>query len=109
MYLCRKILQKGLPTDTFLNVNVPSGPIQGMRLTRQGRRRYGDMVVEKVDPRGRKYYWLGGAGCDFKAAEGTDCHALSEGFISVTPLHLDLTNFQSFKNLATWDVEYPID
>lgn len=106
-YLSRKIVQNGLPADTFLNVNVPAGPIRGLRLTRQGRRRYGDMVVEKIDPRGRKYYWLGGAACEFESADGTDCHALREGFISVTPLHLDLTNFQSFESLSAWYTDYP--
>jgi 5'-nucleotidase len=107
LYLANKVMQKGLPPDTFLNVNVPSGPVRGMRLTRQGRRRYGDIVVEKIDPRGRKYYWLGGGVCDFEAADGTDCHALNEGFISVTPLHLDLTNFQSFESLSSWYADYP--
>jgi 5'-nucleotidase len=108
LFLARKTLQDGLPVDTFLNVNVPSGRIRGMRLTRQGRRRYADMVVEKLDPRGRKYYWLGGGECDFEYLDGTDCHALHEGFISVTPLHLDLTNFQSFECLSPWNADYPV-
>ena len=107
LYLAKKIMQKGLPPDTFLNVNVPPGPVRGMRLTRQGRRRYGDMVVEKVDPRGRKYYWLGGNLCDFESADGTDCHALQGGFVSVTPLHLDLTNFKSLERLSAWYADYP--
>lgn len=107
LFLARKVLQEGLPADTFLNVNVPSGQIRGMCLTRQGRRRYADMVVEKRDPRGRKYYWLGGGECDFDYVDGTDCHAVHEGFISVTPLHLDLTNFQSFESLSLWNADYP--
>jgi 5'-nucleotidase len=105
LLLSKKIVLQGLPPDTFLNVNVPSGTIRGTRLTRQGRRRYGDMVVEKIDPRGRKYYWLGGAASEFEHIEGTDCHALQQGYISVTPLHLDLTNFQSFESLSRWGVE----
>lgn len=103
-FFARKIVQEGLPPDTFLNINVPPGAIRGMQFTRQGRRRYGDVVVEKVDPRGRKYYWLGGGECAFEHADGTDCRALHDGFISVTPLHLDLTNFQSFEKLAHWGV-----
>lgn len=107
LYLARKVMQQGLPPDTFLNVNVPQGSVRGIRLTRQGRRRYGDVVVEKIDPRGRKYYWLGGGTCEFEAAEGTDCHAVHEGFISVTPLHLDLTNFESFERLSNWYADFP--
>lgn len=105
LLISRKVLREGLPPDTYLNINVPAQPIRGMRLTRQGRRRYGDMVVEKIDPRGRKYYWLGGGACDFEQADGTDCHALGEGYISVTPLHLDMTNFQSFAFLAQWNAD----
>lgn len=106
--VAEKIVGEGLPVDTFLNVNIPSGPVRGMRLTRQGRRRYGDVVVEKIDPRGRKYYWLGAGDCDFEYAVGTDCHAIHEGFISVTPLHLDLTNFRSFEKLAPWNTDFVV-
>jgi 5'-nucleotidase len=104
--LAEEVLHYGLPRDTFLNVNVPGGDIRGMRLTRQGRRRYRAMVVEKQDPRGRKYYWLGNGGCEFDRIEGTDCHALGEGYISVTPLHLDLTNYRSFVRLEKWNRDF---
>ncbi|ABA88672.1 nucleoside 3'/5'-monophosphate phosphatase and short-chain exopolyphosphatase SurE [Syntrophotalea carbinolica DSM 2380] len=109
LFLAQKVSEEGLPSDTFLNVNVPAGRIRGIRLTRQGRRRYGDMVVEKMDPRGRKYYWLGAGECDFDYVDGTDCHAMHEGFISVTPLHLDLTNFRSFECLSRWSMTYSMD
>ncbi len=103
--LAATILARGLPTDTFLNVNVPTGAPCGVRLTRQGRRRYTDAIVEKIDPRGRKYYWLGAGELDFQDIEGTDSHAVRRGFISVTPLHLDLTNNRSFAALSTWGLE----
>jgi len=103
--LARKVMRHGLPADTLLNVNVPSGRPLGLRLTRQGKRRYGDMVVEKVDPRGRKYYWLGAGDLAFEAIEGSDFYAVAQGYVSVTPLHLDLTNYRSFAELENWHLE----
>src|SRR5689334_5338915 len=91
------VLENGLPPDTLLNVNVPpdkDGVVpSAVELTRMGRRRYGDAIVEKVDPRGRKYYWIAGDEVPFVAEEGTDFHAVQHGRISVTPIHLDLTNY----------------
>jgi len=102
--LATKILEAGLPPDTFLNVNVPSGIPAGVQITRQGKRRYGDVVVENVDPRGRKYYWIGGGELGFENVDGTDVHAIHERTVSITPLHLDLTNYNSFPSLAQWDL-----
>lgn len=89
-------LQKqGIPSDMLLNVNVPSVPkpeIKGWRFTRQGKRHYSENIVERVDPRGKKYYWIGGDDLGFARDEGTDCVAVHEGYISVTPLQVDLTN-----------------
>ena len=101
--LATAMLTHRLPADTLLNVNVPAGPSRGVRLTRQGKRRYGDLVVEKVDPRGRKYYWIGAGGAGFVDQPGTDFHAVHHGFVSVTPLHLDLTNYRSFAALSAWN------
>lgn len=104
------LLRSEIPADTLLNVNVPNLPesqIKGVSLTRQGKRRYGDAIVEKVDPRGRKYYWIGGNKLDFIDAEGTDFNATSKGHISVTPLHLDLTNYQSLKDLQQLEIPWP--
>lgn len=85
-----------LPPDTLLNVNVPEGPRpRGYAVTRMGKRRYGDAIVEKMDPRGRKYYWIGGDELAFSDEPGTDFAAIRSGLISVTPLHLDLTNYES--------------
>jgi 5'-nucleotidase len=104
------VLAHGLPTDTLLNVNVPQefegAAPRAVALTRMGRRRYGDAIVEKLDPRGRKYYWIGGEEVPFVAEEGTDFHAVHQGLISVTPIHLDLTNYRTLDALArvreTW-------
>jgi len=96
------VLSKGLPPDTFLNVNVPAGGCRGMQLTRQGKRKYGDLVTTNKDPRGRHYYWIGGGDVGFESIPGSDCNALHEKMISVTPLHTNLTNDDSFAALQDW-------
>jgi 5'-nucleotidase len=108
--LATAVLSDHLPPDTLLNVNVPGLPaeqIKGFALTRQGKRRYADAIVEKVDPRGKKYYWIGGGPFDFVDGEGTDFSAVRQGLISVTPLHLDLTNYGSLARLRTLDLRWP--
>ncbi|MDP9121675.1 MAG: 5'/3'-nucleotidase SurE [Acidobacteriota bacterium] len=86
------VAEKELPRDMLLNVNVPAGPIGGLSFTRLGRRSYQQTVIENVDPRGRKYYWIAGRP-QWQKASGTDYEAVSSGRISVTPLHLDLTHY----------------
>jgi len=106
--LAIEVIAQGMPADTLLNVNVPNLPrqeIKGYRLTRQGKRRYAEQIEVRVDPRGKKYYWIGGDDLGFDPAEGTDCVAVHEGFISVTPLHVDLTNYRSLRELR--DVRLP--
>lgn len=103
--MARMVLRQGLPPDTFLNVNVPAGVPEGVCLTRQGKRVYEESLVEKTDPRGRKYYWVGGGELGFKDIPGTDFHAVHRGSISVTPLHLDLTNYRSFDDLDRWGLD----
>lgn len=102
--LAKKILESGLPKDTFLNVNVPMGDPVDVKITRQGKRRYAEQVVEKTDPRGRTYYWIGGGELDFEDLPGTDMHAIKRGEISVSPLHLDLTNHSALQSLRSWDL-----
>ena len=89
-----------LPRDLLLNVNVPAGPIQGVRFTRLGRRVYKQSVIEKLDPRGRKYYWIAGTP-QWDRASGTDYEAISTGYVSVTPLHLDLTYYPGLESFAS--------
>lgn len=103
--LARRMLEEKLPGDTLLNVNVPNvepGKITGVAITRMGKRHYGDAVVENVDPRGRKYYWIGGAELEAEDIQGSDCNAVLETKISVTPLHLDLTNYAAIDRLSGW-------
>jgi len=101
-HVAKQIIQVGLPADTFLNVNVPVGGCRGVRLTRQGKRKYGDAVTVNQDPRGRHYYWIGGGDVGFEDIPGSDCNALHDKMISVTPLHTNLTNDDSFVSLQSW-------
>lgn len=100
------ISRKGLPKDTLLNVNVPNvdeESLSGVRITRQGKRIYGSALVEKTDPRGRKYYWIGGNDFGWVEADDTDIAAIKKNQISITPLHLDLTNYSAKEKLKLWD------
>jgi 5'-nucleotidase len=89
----RELRAGTLPDRLLLNVNLPAGRIRGVRWTRLGHRRYRQVVVEKVDPRGRKYYWIAGTP-EWREEDGTDYSALAAGYASVTPLHLDLTDYR---------------
>jgi 5'-nucleotidase len=99
--LCRILLagDLDLPRDLLLNVNVPAGAILGVRFARLGRRVYKQSVIEKLDPRGRKYYWIAGVP-QWERASGTDYEAVVGGCISVTPLHLDLTYYPGLERFA---------
>jgi 5'-nucleotidase len=95
-------LEKGLPQDTLLNVNVPNTTpdrIAGVEFTRRGRRLYEDAIKETYDPWGRKHYWIGGGTPSFDAGEDTDSAAISVNKISITPMHLDPTNYEALKLL----------
>jgi len=103
--VAREITSRGLPPGTLLNVNVPDLPldrIRGVAVTRQGRRTYSETIVEKVDPRGKTYYWIGGEPPRWERGGGTDYDALMAGAVSVTPLHLDLTNYAALESLRAW-------
>ena len=108
--LATTVLEHGLPADTFLNINVPDRKPLGIRLTRQGKRIYEDAVVENRDPRGRTYYWIGAGELGFQNLDGTDFHAVQNGYVSVTPLHLDLTNYAAMERLRQWQLDaMPLD
>jgi 5'-nucleotidase len=103
--LAARLLEKGLPRRHLLNVNIPGGPwveVRGVRITRLGSRIYHDTLVKKVDPRGRDYYWIGGEDPEWESIAGTDFHAVHHGWISVTPLRLDLTADPALQELESW-------
>jgi 5'-nucleotidase len=103
--VARQVLANGLPADTFLNVNIPDCRAEEMGeplITRQGTRSFIGTIIDKTDPRGRKYYWIGSEEPAFNDEPGTDFHALNRRHVSITPLHLDLTNYESMKILKGW-------
>ena len=91
-----------LAPGTFLNVNFPAGPVQGLRTTRMGRRIYRDQVSVREDLRGRAYYWIGGPEEKGEDDPESDCTAIQEGVVSVTPIGLDLTHGGMFEVLGGW-------
>jgi 5'-nucleotidase len=95
------------PAETLLNVNLPAvapEEVRGVRVTRLARRIYTDSLTRALDPNGREYFWIGGGGVQWRADEDTDFRAVDEGFISVTPLHLDLTNYKLLADVQRWDL-----
>jgi len=94
-----ELLSATLRPDLLLNVNLPAGELQGLSFTRLGRRVYQQVVVEKEDPRGRKYYWIAGTP-EWQSDSGTDHEAVASGRVSVTPLHLDLTDYRGLEGHA---------
>ncbi|HXO19485.1 MAG TPA: 5'/3'-nucleotidase SurE [Thermoanaerobaculia bacterium] len=101
--LIETLLAEDLPKDLLLNVNVPAGEVQGVSYTRLGRRVYKQSVIENLDPRGRKYYWIAGTP-QWERESGTDYEAVSAGRISVTPLHLDLTYYPGLESYGSlWE------
>ena len=103
--LAALVLERGLPPGTLLNVNVPNpvnGPVRGVALTRLGKQVYEDSVVRKTDPRGRGYYWIGGQSSTWTCEPDTDFAAVADGLVSVTPIHLDLTDRGALEALRDW-------
>ena len=108
--VARNILEHGLSRGELVNVNVPAATIEeceGIEVTRLGRRVYQDQLVERLDPRGIPYFWIGGPPPSGLSVEGTDFHAIVNRRIAVTPIHLDLTGRSLLKRLRTWDWTLP--
>lgn len=105
MRLAKSIFKKGLPPGIILNVNVPNVPvsqIKGYRFTKQGKRDYGDIIAERIDPRGKKYYWIGGNMTGFMNIPGSDCNAVLENYISINPIKVNLTELEFLETLNQW-------
>jgi 5'-nucleotidase len=103
--LARRVLGEGIESDVLLNVNVPRGrrkDIKGVEVTRLGRREYNDELIRRKDPFGRDYYWIGGSPPGGAGEPGTDLHAIAAGYVSVTPVQLDLTNHELIEHIASW-------
>jgi 5'-nucleotidase len=101
--VARRILEMDFPRNVFVNVNFPdvvSASVKGIKVTRQGVRAFGGTVIERTDPRGGAYYWIGYSPGEHQVDEESDLHAVRHGYISVTPLHLDLTHEATRRKLA---------
>jgi len=109
-YLCQMVMKHGLPPDTFLNVNVPAvavSEMDGVAITHQGRLMYENRIERRTDPRGGDYYWFSGERMDHRGQPGTDIEALTKNRISITPIHLDLTDHTLLSLLRVWDLRWP--
>ena len=105
--LARQVMERGLPRRRLLNVNIPFlswKEVRGVAITRLGSRVYRDTLVRKVDPRGRDYYWIGGEDPVWDPSPGSDFNAVHEGWISVTPLKLDLTDEPAVDTVGAWNL-----
>jgi 5'-nucleotidase len=103
--ITEKVIADGLPEGVVMNVNVPylkENELKGYMITRQGLRVYRDALDERVDPRGKPYYWIGGEAPTGVDEPGTDFGALRAGYVSITPLHLDLTHYKAMDTLKKW-------
>ena len=108
--LALRVLAAQLPEPLLLNVNVPALPekdVRGVQITRLGQRLYRDALIKRSDPRGRTYYWIGGDAPGGIVEEGSDFGTLSKGYISVTPILLDLTDYSKLSLLRGWDLALP--
>jgi 5'-nucleotidase len=108
--LLKQLIGRGdFPAETLLNVNLPPVPpadVAGVRVTSLGRRVYENSRMRAVDPRGREYFWIGGGGAPrWWGSDESDFRAVHSGYISVTPLHLDLTNYKLLEEITRWDLK----
>ncbi len=101
-----EVLLHGLPPETILNVNIPNVPlrsIKGVKVTCLSRRRFNNPIVEKIDPRGRKYYWIAGTRHSWSRRKDADHEALEQHMVSVTPIHLDTTHHDVLEQFKAWE------
>lgn len=106
--LVEEVQRHGLSGEILLNVNVPNlplGEIKGVSFTRLGKRIYREELIKRVDPFGRDYYWIGGGTPAGEATDGTDLAAIAQDRVSITPIHLDLTNHRLLKDLKGWNLD----
>ncbi|HUG02226.1 MAG TPA: 5'/3'-nucleotidase SurE [Longimicrobiales bacterium] len=109
--LLRQVVEReSFPKETLLNVNLPPVPaaqVKGTQVTVLGRRAYDDSLTRATDPSGREYFWIGGGESRWWGSDRSDFAAVREGYISITPLHLDLTNHRLLEHLEGWKVSLP--
>jgi 5'-nucleotidase len=100
-----KLTKTTLPKDVIININIPDidkSELRGVQTTRLGNRHKAEPVIEAMDPRGKPIYWVGAAGPEQDAGIGTDFHAVKNKYVSVTPMHLDLTHYKAMEDVESW-------
>lgn len=105
--IIQKMLQKGLPPNTLLNINVPAGTagdMRGIAITKLGNRQYENTFERREDPRGRVYYWMGGNVVNVENDPDSDVAAIEKGYVSVSPVHFDLTSYDIMHTLEKWQL-----
>jgi 5'-nucleotidase len=110
--LALKVKEHELPNGTLLNVNVPNFPeeeISGILVTEQSKAKWDDIYEKRTDPFGKDYYWLTGKLVEVENEKQSDQLAIKNKFVSVTPIHFDLTDYETFKNMKSWDIEKLFD
>ena len=103
-----EVAARGLPPDTLVNVNVPAIPraqVKGIKVCRMGMSKFADMFERRVDPRQHDYYWQGGRMEIYPQDEGADIKWLSENWVTVTPIHYDLTDYTLLERMEEWDID----
>lgn len=106
--LAQKVIKHGLPRGTLINVNVPNVPendISGILLTKQSKAKWDDIYEKRIDPYGRDYYWLTGRLVEIEDELSTDQLAIKNKYVSVTPIHFDLTDYETFEEMKSWNIE----
>lgn len=101
--IVQKVLTEGLPEGILLNINMPPGELGGISVTRQGMKNARPIITEKIDPRGKAYYWIGEEVFPEDTVEGTDYYAIKRGLVSVTPMRSDMTDHRSLVELQNWN------
>lgn len=110
--LALKVAGHRLPNGTLLNVNVPNVPeseIAGIMVTKQSKAKWDDIYERRVDPYGRDYYWLTGKLVEIDSELETDQRAIKNNFVSITPIHFDLTDYETFEKMRSWNIEKVIN
>jgi 5'-nucleotidase len=106
-FLQQILTREGFPPHALLNVNLPAIPpdqVKGVRVTSLGQRQYSDSITKALDPKGREYFWIGGDISAWTGGEDADFRAVQAGHISVTPLQLDLTNYELLEEIRRWNL-----
>jgi len=104
--IARLVLERGLPDETLVNVNVPDralSSVRGVRVTCLSRRRFDNPIIEKVDPHGRSYFWIAGTRVSWSRSKDADHEAIAEGLVSLTPMHLDTTHYGALDQFRSWE------